>query len=683
MRLRAVVLAIAVLAAPRVGRGASETAAPASDETDDRSHWLQDLEVEAGSAEADLRLRELDLRDGVRVRLLPYHLRAERIHLSLGRYGVRVTGHGVLTFCPCEDPPVGIGFSGGWAGPPDELIVEDPTLRLFGVPVFWLPYLWLRSPRKMGLTTPDVSFRGPDGLFLGQGVHVPIGEGLEASLGFYTAGGFATTVDLATERTWTLVKLDVRRDVGERDVPSGTGLAIDARGDLATDLASRGAHGASIAWDVDAIRGSRGVRTTLDLDALARPYDRASGVAQIGPARLGVDAVAPRLGPIDRVAFARPFVSLGTGLSLGDLGGATGGASFGPRWVLGRGAETLGDASLAATLASPIGLATLDAHARVDGRLARGGGPDPDIPASGDRASAIVGELGVELALPLARPIAFDRAAGGPPVLHVIEPLVRATAVSARADGQRSALAGFVGAPALGAGTATTALLAVTGVRTSLGALGGGIAPGRDPWIGKLTGELVSGALVIDGKRDAAIAGELAWTSRRADGGSTKVAMQGATTRALDARAPWAWLGIARTRWESSRDGFGIELRGALRGDVPVLAGWALLGAEAAPRLTTATGLASPGATVGAGTAFPIGFGLRLGGDVDVFGPDTRTLFARDTRLLQARSTLRYRHPCGCFRLAVRGGHVLGRQGIDVFATVELAHVDPNDPRDF
>lgn len=681
MRLRGVALAIAILGAPRVGRGASEPAAPAADEADDPSRWLKELEVEAGSAEADLRLRELDLRDGVRVRLLPYHLRAERIHLSLGRYGVRVTGNGVLTFCPCEDPPVAIGFSGGWAGPPDELIVEDPTLRLFGLPVFWLPYLWLRSPRKIGLTTPDVSFRGPDGLFLGQGVHFPIGKGLETTVGFYTAGGFATTLDLATERTWTLVKLDVRRDVGERDVPSGAGLAIDARGDLAAREAAA-ANGAAIAWDVDAIRGARGVRTTLELDALARPFDRASGVARLGPARLGVEAVAPRLGPLDRVALARPFVALGSGVALSDLGGATAAASFGPRWVLGRGAETIGDASLGATIASPIGLATFSSHARVDGRVARGGGPDPDIPASGDRATAIVGEVGLELALPLARPLALDRAAGGPPVLHVVEPLVRATAVGARAAGQRSALAGFVGAPALG-GDATTALLAVSGVRTSLGALGGGIAPGRDPWIGRLAGELVSGALLIDGRRDAAVAGELSWTTRRADGGSTKVGLQGATTRALDARAPWAWLGLARTRWESSRDGFGVELRGALRGDVPVLAGWALLGAEAAPRLTTATGLASPGATIGAGTAFPIGFGLRLGGDVDVFGDDVRTLFARDTRLLQARSTLRYRHPCGCFRLAVRGGHVIGRQGVDVFATFELAHVDPNDPREF
>src|SRR5438445_13153168 len=101
-------------------------------------------------------------------------------------YGVRVTGTGELGFCPCDRPPIAIGFSGGYAAPPDDLIVENPTLRLFGVPVFWLPWLWLRSPRKVGLTTPDVSLRGGDGLFLGQGVHVPDGKGLELAAGLYT-----------------------------------------------------------------------------------------------------------------------------------------------------------------------------------------------------------------------------------------------------------------------------------------------------------------------------------------------------------------------------------------------------------------------------------------------------------------------------------------------------------------
>ncbi len=35
------------------------------------------------------------------------------------------------------------------------------------------------------------------------------------------------------------------------------------------------------------------------------------------------------------------------------------------------------------------------------------------------------------------------------------------------------------------------------------------------------------------------------------------------------------------------------------------------------------------------------------------------------------------------FVVAVRGGRVVGREGIDVFASFELARSEPNDPRDF
>jgi hypothetical protein len=667
----AVSMTLSVAIALAASRNARAEEVP---EGEDPARWLKELDLEAGSAEADLRLRELDLRDGVRVRLPPYYLRADRIHLSLGQWGVRVKGTGLLTFCPCDAPPVAVGFSGGWAGPPDELIVENPTLRVLGVPIFWLPYLWLRSPRKIGLTTPDVSVRGPDGLFLGQGLHVPIGRGLELGAGIYTRGGVAMTADLATDRTSTLVRFDFRRrsDVGG-DVPSGAGLAVDARGNIGNRT--------TLTWDVDAIRGARGVRTTLDLEPLARPYDHADALARLGPVAMGVTAIDTRGAPIDSAAFARPWVGLLGAVPLGALGGSNGSILFGPRWVRGRSADTIGDASFAASIAGPVGISILSLAARADGRVARAG--DAELP--GDRASAIVSELRGEASLPLARPIALDRAAGGPPVLHVIEPLVRATAIGARASGDRNALAGFVAAPAFADGTtARLAFLTSVGARTSLGTLSSGIAPGRDPWIGKLSAEFAVGALQIDRTREATLAGDLRWNARRADGGSTLIALQGATARGLDDRRGVGWIVAGRTRWEYSREGFGAELRGAARDQLSVLAGWALLGAELAPRLTTATGLSAPGTTVGVGTAFPLGFGVRLGGDVDVYGATARALFERGgARLLDVRGTFRYRHPCGCFRLAIRGGRVIGREGIDVFASFELAKTDPNDPRDF
>jgi len=321
MRVRwAMTLGVAIaLAAPRLAH------AEDLPEGEDPARWLKELDLEAGSAEADLRLRELDLRGGVRVRLPPYYLRADRIHLSLGQWGVRVKGSGLLTFCPCESPPVAGGLTGGWAGPPDELIVENPTLRVLGVPVMWLPYLWLRSPRKIGLTTPDVSVRGPDGLFLGQGLHIPWGRGLELGAGIYTRGGLAMTADLATERTSTLVRFDFRRraDVGERDLPSGAGLAVDARGIVGDRV--------NLTWDIDAIRGARGVRTTLDLEPLARPYDHADALARLGPVAIGVTALDARGAPIDSAAFTRPWVGLLGSLPLGTIGGGNGSIAFGPR----------------------------------------------------------------------------------------------------------------------------------------------------------------------------------------------------------------------------------------------------------------------------------------------------------------------------------------------------------------
>jgi len=649
--------------------------ANAEEPEDDPARWLKELDLEAGSAEADLRLRELDLRDGVKVRLPPYHLRAERIHLSLGKWGVRVKGLGVLTFCPCDSPPVSIGFSGGWAGPPDELIVQDPTLRILGVPVFWLPYLWLRSPRKIGLTTPDVSFRGADGLFLGQGLHLPIGRGLEVGAGVYTAGGFAATADLATERTSTLVRFDFRRqsDVGEKDVPSGAGLAIDARGGIGDGFAG-------MTWDVDAIRGARGLRTSLDLDALARPFDRGTAMGQVGPVRVGVDAIDTRGAPLDALAFVRPWVGLAGAVSHGSSGGSNGSISFGPRWVRDRGAESVADASGATTLAGPLGIALFQADARVDGRVARAAAGD--APLAGGRLGAVVGEARLEASLPLARAIHLDRAAGGPPVLHLIEPLLRVSGVSANSSGDRGALAGFIGAPAFAESSAQSAALFALGTRTRLGSMYGGIAPGRDPWIGKLAAEASVGTLLVSDRRDGVVAGEVSWNTRNARGGSTGIMLRGAGTRALETRTAAGWLGSGHLRWEYSRDGFGAELRGAARGDLPVLAGWALFGADLAPRLTTATGLAAPGTTVGIGTALPVMGGFRLAGDFDVYGPSTGELFTT-AQLIDLRGTLRYRHPCGCFRLAIRGGKIVGREGVDVFASFELARTDPNEQRDF
>ncbi|GAC1393497.1 MAG: hypothetical protein NVSMB47_00920 [Polyangiales bacterium] len=692
---RSAIVAGALLAVlGTTARARAQSSAPLPPEQDP-ARWLKELDVEAGTVEADVRLRELELKDGVRVGLPPYHLRADQIHLSLTRWGVRVRGKGELGFCPCEDPPIAIGFSGGYAAPPDELIVENPTLRVFGVPVLWLPWLWLRSPRKIGLTTPEVSFRGGDGLFLGQGVHVPLGAGLELGVGAYTRGGVAAQAALATERTHTRLRADFRSapEVGARtDVPSGTGLAVDAYGELG---GGRWAD-PTLVWDADAIRGARGVRTTLDLEPLARPFDRGAVEAHVGPAAVGVDVLDRRGETVDHYAFARPWLGLGGGVPLGELGSTSVDVTASPRIVRARRADAIADASWRLDLGAPLGPAQLLGSAAMQARAARsGGGPSTGDPSG--RAAAAVGEVKLELSLPLARALSIARAAGGPPILHVIEPLVRGSIVGARGGGDREALAGFAATPLLveGApGDPTTPLdprtlgaaVAALGARTTIGAMAGGIAPGRDPWIGRIAIEAVGGTLIAPAHRDAAAAGRLEASTRRANGGGLEATVEGALTRTLraDLDRTVGWLMLGRVRGDTARDGLRVEARGSTRGALPVLGGWALLGADAAPRISTATGLIAPGATLGVGVGFPLGLGLRVGGDVDAYA-DSLAAYARHgaPRLLDLHSTFRYRHPCGCFQLGLRGGHVVGREGLDVFATLELAQVEPRAASDW
>lgn len=691
--LLAAVTTVTVARADERTPPAPPVSSPAS--ADDPTHWLKELDVEAGRLEADLPLRELDLSEGVRVRLSPYYLRADRIHLSLSPWGVRVVGDGKLSFCPCDDPPLTIGFAGGWAAPPDELIVESPTLRFFGVPILWLPYLWLRSPRKIGLAIPEISWRGRDGVFFGEQLHLPFGEGLELGAGIYASGGFAGSVDFATTTTFTRVRLDVRggssveSSGGASGVPSGLGLSADAWGTLGTGALR-------LRWDIDAVRGPRGPRTLLALEPLARPFDRGVAEVSAGPIAFGVAATSARAGPLERLDDLAPWAALGGGGSIGSIGAWSAGLDAGPRFVRGAGGDLLLDGGARLALAGPTWPVTWRSELRVD---ARGGRPFAtsdaqsssvaSIGAGEERGGALVGEARVEASLPLARALDVERARGGPPVLHVIEPLVRAAFVSALAQGPERLLVGFPAAaifePQADAATTSArraAGTAAVGVRTSLGTLGGGVAPGRDPFVGTLRGELVTGGLALASRRDAILAGNLAVDLHHADGGGVDLRVDGALARPADGRdLGFAYALLGSARWSASRDGVGLELRGAARSDLPPLGVLAVLGRDLSPWLSTPAWLARSGTTGGISAVLPLGAGLAVSGGGDAFAPSLRALRVADVSLLDVHGAVRYVHPCGCFRLALRGAHVIGRGGLDVFATVELAQRAPADPR--
>jgi hypothetical protein len=678
---------------------------------DDPSHWLRELDVEAGRLDADLRLRELELSEGVRVCLSPYYLHADRIHLSLSPWGVRVVGDGQLSFCPCDAPPLTIGFAGGWAAPPNELIVESPTLRLFGVPILWLPYLWLRSPRKVGLSIPELSVRGRDGVYFGESLHLPLlasGEGnatgaehgLELGAGLYATGGFAAGVDLASPRTFLRARFDWRGEAAAASgLPSGSGLSLDAWGAFSRAPFTGPDTGPSVrlAWDVDALRGPRAARTELSLEPLARPWDRGVVEAGLGPLAVGASATAARGDALDRLDVFTPYVSLGGGGSIGNIGAIEAAIDGGPRLVRGPRGDLTVDARSELTLAGPTWPVLWSSTLRLD---ARGGRPfavgssDLPIPTGADaRGGAALAELRLEASLPLARPLDVARARGGPPVLHVIEPLIRGAALGALAEGPQRLLVGFPAAAIFTPDAQGDALpvtrkyagAAAVGARTRLGTLGGGIAPGLDPFLGGVQAELVAGGLALEGRRDAALAGSLALDLHHRDGGGLDLRLDGALARSFtgDATLAGALLGLAR--FATARDGFGLELRAAVRSDVPPLGLYALLGRDLAPWIASSTWLARSGTTAGASTSLPLGAGLAVSGGVDAFVPP-RARFGDalgDASLLDVHGTLRYRHPCGCFRVALRGAHVVGRGGVDVFASLELAQRAPEDPRNY
>ena len=135
----------------------------------------EEVRFAADRLDLDPKLSRLELRGRVFVAFDRYRLTGDRLRIGKTPRGVEVDGTGSVAFCPCVEPPVTVGFTWARIGPTD-LVLQNPVLRVGGVPVFWLPYLWMRSPRRVGLLPINVAWRGDDGLLLGSGVHVPIGE---------------------------------------------------------------------------------------------------------------------------------------------------------------------------------------------------------------------------------------------------------------------------------------------------------------------------------------------------------------------------------------------------------------------------------------------------------------------------------------------------------------------------
>lgn len=618
------------------------------------------LRTRAEEVSFDTRQRTLELAGNVRVDSPPFHLRSERIKLTRTRYGIEIVGKGTLSFCPCLGTPLRVDFDEAIAAPPGDLILKNPTLRIYKVPILPLPYFWLRSDEKAGVLPPELAYRGQDGVFVGGGVHLPWKAGEKRALdlrgGAYLFRGFVADVRLRTGASSTKVRYDRLpggQGVTPGDASRDDGLLVDARGGVTT-----GELG--VTWDADVLRGARGVASTTDLDAAARRWDRisAEGALRGGPlvVSTAMRAVTRRGGALTDVEAAGPISTVRASGAAG--GSVTYDATLegGSLRLSGPGAAFAGGAA-----ASPDALSFVRAEAgarattsisALEASLAVRGAAD--VAAQGrqsgdDRAASGRGRL----AVPFAR--RFDRRPPdqeNDPWVHVIEPFVEAAVLHAKGDGlfgvspARAASAVDGTAPLAHAGFVTT--LGRWGARQALelGMSGGGAAGAR---------ATASGVRPLARAR-AAIT--FTWLGASADVARVfgeRDAPVGASGRASGVAA------VGRLRL-GPRTGVHVLGNVAARDGIDPVLARALVDAPLEP----ASGfLTRAGTTGGAGLAVPWSRWLTttLGADGD----------ATREELVAARAGIVVRDRCGCLTLRMMGAHRLGREGVDVWVALDFA----------
>ncbi|HVJ19760.1 MAG TPA: hypothetical protein VM686_30295, partial [Polyangiaceae bacterium] len=252
---------------------------------------------------------ELQLSGNVVVTVARYRIESQKLSLSRGPRGLEVDGAGEVALCPCEDAPVTLGFQAATVAPPTDVLLAQPTVRVGGVPLLWLPYLWLRARDRVGLIPPWLEWRGDDGLLIGAGAHLPTGgksyrwraAALDLRAAGYIQGGARVDglLDTASSRTRVVW-----------DHLDQSALRLEALG--SKDIGD----GAALTWVADANRGARGRRYPSSLDQAARRYDRLLiGVGHAGDviAGVGLRATDERAGPIDSLGSVGPRLHFGAG----------------------------------------------------------------------------------------------------------------------------------------------------------------------------------------------------------------------------------------------------------------------------------------------------------------------------------------------------------------------------------
>ena len=594
----------------------------------------QPAEVHAGDVELDPRTHELLLKGDVRVDDPPFHLSSDALRVRRDTRGaLDVDGDGRLTFCPCLGAPLAVRFQGALVAPPGDLILRSPALELFGLPVLWLPYFWLRSPGRFGLLPPEVAYRGADGVFLGGGFHVPWtkgdeSRGLEVRAGGYVRGGAAVDGVLVTPASTTHVGWDHLH---------GDGLKIDARGALE-------AGASTFAWDADAIRGARGVAATTGLDAASRPYDRAQGETSVRAGgwtfATGLWTVSPRGGDWLSIGMAGPYATLRRAEAIAGAGAYDATVQGGMLAQPGKNVS-FGRGEVGALLADRWGPVGASLAVRGAGDVFADGEDVGDSRRGADGAASARARLG----LPFGR--GFESGDPGDPWIHRLEPSVGGALMTVRGD----RLLGV--APGRG----------IAAVRGDAWMVDARLVSEQGRW-GKRIGSavLVAGGVLGGGAGDglsgaarAVARGRLSITA----GALATTADAAATTAAGTDGAGGVFVGRARLGEEQGLHL--LALAAGREGIDPVLARTL----TDAPLEPSGGFLSARGWTLGGRARVPLFLGLATSGGADVD--------ATDKTLVAARGALEWRDHCGCLKVTATGSHRIGRDGVDVWLAIDVA----------
>ncbi len=292
--------------------GSSGAAPDAPTKAPSQTH---DLSFQAGHVTIEGPLSTLTLCDSVEVTVHRYRLTADKLTLRRTPGGVLVEGPGFVSFCPCEETPLTVAFSEATVAPPTDLLIKNAVVRAEGIPIFYTPVLWLRSPNRIGLISPHFGWRARDGFWAGSGVHVPLPNSeqsapsnLDLTAGGYLRGGWDLGAQLTTSRSTTEIHWD-RLDTSF--------VELDARG-------SQELGKSSAAWSADLLRGQRGRIGFVSPEAATRQTDRAR-VEVVGSdgkllAGVGMRFDAWRATAIDSLGLLGPQLRLGAGTSLDHVG---------------------------------------------------------------------------------------------------------------------------------------------------------------------------------------------------------------------------------------------------------------------------------------------------------------------------------------------------------------------------